>query len=128
MRRSPSEYQDFYSPLSARIHGSILDSAGDAQGAIDVLEAGLSVAKDRGDPYESALLTLTLDRVSQGRIDAGELAEARNAPHIGCAERSRIARQRLMSVTSAGSGSGHSRRSRSPGAACIPLRKRRPGS
>ena len=77
MRRSPSEYLDFYSPLFARIHGSILDAAGDTESAINALEAGLAAATGRGDAYESALLTLTIDRVGGGRLDVDQRVEAR---------------------------------------------------
>ena len=74
---APAEYLDFYSPLFARINGSILEAAGQHQDAVSALEAGASVALERGDSYEAALLTLTLDRIDPDQVSDAVRSQAR---------------------------------------------------
>ncbi len=74
---APAEYLDFYSPLFARINGSILEAAGQHQDAVAALEAGRSVALERGDSYETTLLTLTLDRIDPDTVSDADRSQAR---------------------------------------------------
>jgi class 3 adenylate cyclase/tetratricopeptide (TPR) repeat protein len=64
-----SEYADYYAPLLARVHGSILNAAGRTDEAIEVLESGIASADEGADPYEYALLVLMLDHVAPDRAD-----------------------------------------------------------
>lgn len=74
---APDAYADYYAPLIARIRGSILDSAGRTDASREVLELGRSVAAERGEPYEEALLILTLARLDAAGVDADEQSRAR---------------------------------------------------
>jgi tetratricopeptide (TPR) repeat protein len=74
---APDTYADYYAPLIARIRGSILDSAGRTDASREVLELGRSMAAERGEPYEEALLILTLARIDAAGVDADEQSRAR---------------------------------------------------
>jgi tetratricopeptide (TPR) repeat protein len=76
---APPEYVEYYGPLLARVRGSILDSAGQAEESVDTLEAGIQLAEERDDTYEHGLLTLTLARVARDRTLAEERQKARDA-------------------------------------------------
>jgi hypothetical protein len=74
-----AEYFDFYRPSFSRIRGSILDSAGLIAESVETLEKGATIADERGDAYELALLILTLARVEPGSVDSRRRAEAERA-------------------------------------------------
>jgi class 3 adenylate cyclase/tetratricopeptide (TPR) repeat protein len=67
---APPEYADHYRLLLLRIRGSILDSAGRTDKAIECLEEAVALASERGDSYEHSLLVFTLARVANDRVDA----------------------------------------------------------
>ncbi|MEN8040965.1 MAG: tetratricopeptide repeat protein, partial [Actinomycetota bacterium] len=67
---APSDFRDYYAPLLARIRGSILNSAGQTNDAIRVLEQAITVAAERGEDYELSLLVLTLDRIAPDHTEA----------------------------------------------------------
>jgi tetratricopeptide (TPR) repeat protein len=71
-----ADFRDYYAPLLARIRGSILSSAGYQERAIEVLEEALPIATERGDAYEAALLSLTLDHVAPDRATDSSRSDA----------------------------------------------------
>ncbi len=76
---APPEYVEYYGPLLARIRGSILDSAGQAEESVGTLEAGIRLAEERDDAYEHGLLILTLARIAHNRTLTEERQAAREA-------------------------------------------------
>jgi class 3 adenylate cyclase/tetratricopeptide (TPR) repeat protein len=76
---APPEYVEYYGPLFARIRGSILDSAGQAEESVGTLEAGIRLAEERDDAYEHGLLILTLARIAHDRTLTEERQAAREA-------------------------------------------------
>jgi class 3 adenylate cyclase/tetratricopeptide (TPR) repeat protein len=73
---APPDYVDLYAVTLARITGSILEADGDTHEAIQVLERGLSTAKERSDSYEAALITLQIEHLAPGRIPDDVVQEA----------------------------------------------------
>jgi tetratricopeptide (TPR) repeat protein len=67
---APREFLDYYAPLMARIHGSILSACGRLAEAVDVLDRAILVADQSGDLYEHALISLTLARVAPDQVTA----------------------------------------------------------
>jgi len=65
----PDAYAAHYAPLLARVQASILQSGGRAEEAVLVLRDGANAAEKAGDPFEFALLTLTLAALSADEVD-----------------------------------------------------------
>jgi tetratricopeptide (TPR) repeat protein len=74
---APAEYVDFYSPLFARIKGSVLDAAGEEEAALSVLDEGLMEANERDDVYEAALIIETIERIDDRHLDGKSVQAAR---------------------------------------------------
>jgi hypothetical protein len=68
---------DFYSPLFARIIGSVLDAAGEEEAALSVLDEGLVEANERDDVYEAALIIETIERIDDRHLDGKSVQAAR---------------------------------------------------
>ncbi len=73
----PADFRAHYEVSVARVRGAILDAAGRRLEAAEELRAGLASNELGGDPYEAALLALTLDRIAPDQLGAGLALEAR---------------------------------------------------
>ena len=76
-RNVSGDYFDFHRPLFCRVKGSVLESAGEFDRSVELLEEGIALAEERGDAYELALLVLTLDRIAHDVVGSRRRDEAR---------------------------------------------------
>ncbi|MGI9609198.1 MAG: tetratricopeptide repeat protein, partial [Acidimicrobiia bacterium] len=73
----PDDYRAYYEVPLARTRGSILEAADRRDEAAVALAAGLDSDELGGDVYESALLTLTMDKIAPDRLQSGSADAAR---------------------------------------------------